>query len=146
LVREFVTGAVEHLVNKAEEILTPSLSFQEKMSAFLRFISEMMVSGQPTAAEQVMFSGLDLQNDPEIKKIRTAAQEKMTGMLLVLVKEGKEQGQVNPILSEAALRIYFAVFMDAFISPQLQQQYYHNPGLVQELGALMLHGLRGQQG
>jgi hypothetical protein len=36
--------------------------------------------------------------------------------------------------------------MDAFISPKLQQQYYHNPGLVQELGALMLHGLRGQQG
>lgn len=146
LVREFVTGAVEQLVSSAQEILTPKMSFQEKMAAFIRFISEMMVSGQPSAAERVIFSSLDLQNDPEIKKIRTAAQEKMTGLMLGLVWEGKEQGQVNPKLSEAALRIFFAVFMDAFSSPKLLQQYYQNPGLVQELGSLMMHGLSRQQG
>ena len=146
LVREFVTGAVEHLVSSAQEILTPKMSFQEKMAAFIRFISEMMVAGQPSAAERVIFSSLNLQNDPEIKKIRTAAQEKMTGLMLDLIREGKEQGQVNPKLSEAALRIYFAVFMDAFSSPQLQQQYYQNPSLVQELGSLMMHGLSRQQG
>lgn len=146
LVREFVTGAVEQLVSSAQEILTPKMSFQEKMAVFIRFISEMMVSGQPSAAERVIFSSLDLQNDPEIKKIRTAAQEKMTGLMLGLVWEGKEQGQVNPKLSEAALRIFFAVFMDAFSSPKLLQQYYQNPGLVQELGSLMMHGLSRQQG
>ena len=146
LVREFVTSAVEHLVNRSQEILTPNLLYQEKMTAFFRFISEMMVSGQPSAAERVFFSSLDLQNDPEIKKIHTAAQEKMTGLLLDLVREGKDQGQVNPKLSEAVLRIYFAVFMDAFSSPRLQQQYYQNPGLVQELGSLMMHGLSKQQG
>ena len=144
LVREFVTGAVENLINRTQEILTPNLSFQEKMAAFLRFISEMMVSGQPSAAERVIFSSLDLQNDLEIKKIHTAAQEKMTGLLLDLVREGKDQGEVNPKLSDAALRIFFAVFMDAFSNPQLQQQYYQNPGLVQELGSLMIHGLNGQ--
>ncbi len=146
LVREFVTGAVEQLVSSAQEILTPQMSFQEKLAVFIRFISEMMVSGQPSAAERVIFSSLDLQNDPEIKKIRTAAQEKMTGLMLGLVWEGKEQGQVNPKLSEAALRIFFAVFMDAFSSPKLLQQYYQNPGLVQELGSLMMHGLSRQQG
>jgi len=146
LVREFVTGAVEQLVSSAQEILTPKMSFQEKMAVFIRFISEMMVSGQPSAAERVIFSSLELQNDPEIKKIRTAAQEKMTGLMLGLVWEGKEQGQVNPKLSEAALRIFFAVFMDAFSSPKLLQQYYQNPGLVQELGSLMMHGLSRQQG
>jgi AcrR family transcriptional regulator len=144
LVREFVTDAVEHLVNSAQEILTPKMSFQEKMAVIIRFISELIVSGQPSAAERVIFSSLDLQNDPEIKKIRTAAQEKMTGLMLGLIREGKEQGQVNPKLSEAALRIYFSVFMDAFSSPQLQQQYYQNPGLVQELGSLMMHGLSGR--
>jgi len=145
LVREFVTGAVEHLVNSVQEILTPKMSFQEKMAAFIRFISEMMVAGQPSAAERVIFSSLDLQNDPEIKNIRTAAQEKMTSLMLGLIREGKEQGQVNPKLSEAALRIYFAVFMDAFSNPQLQQQYYQNPGLMQELGSLMMYGLGRQQ-
>ncbi|HNT26513.1 MAG TPA: TetR/AcrR family transcriptional regulator [Anaerolineales bacterium] len=146
LVRGFVTGAVEHLVSSAQEILTPKMSFQEKMAAVIRFISEMMASGQPSAAERVIFSSLDLQNDPEIKKIRTAAQEKMTGLMLGLIQEGKEQGQVNPKLSEAVLRIYFAVFMDAFSSSQLQQQFYQNPSLVQELGSLMMHGLSRQQG
>jgi len=145
LVREFVTGAVELLVNSAQEILTPNMSFQEKIAAFIQFISEMMISGQPSAAERVIFSSLDLQNDPEIKKIRLAAQERMTGLMLGLIQEGKEQGQVNPKLSEAALRIYFAVFMDAFSSPQLQQQYHQNPGLVQELGSLMMHGLSVQR-
>jgi AcrR family transcriptional regulator len=145
LVREFVTGAVELLINSAQEILTPKMSFQEKMAAFIHFISEMMVSGQPSAAERVIFSSLDLQNDPEIKKIRTAAQEKMTGLMLDLIQEGKEQGQVNPKLSEAALRIYFLVFMDAFSSLEFQQQYYHKPGLVQELGSLMMYGLNWQQ-
>jgi hypothetical protein len=36
--------------------------------------------------------------------------------------------------------------MDAFSSPLFQQQYYQHPGLVQELGSLMMHGLSGQQG
>jgi AcrR family transcriptional regulator len=143
LVREFVSGAVEHLVNAAQEILTPKMAFQEKMAAIMRFISEMMVSGQPSAAERVLFSSLDLQNDPEIRKIRTAAQEKMIGLLLGLIQEGKEQGQINPNLSEAALRIYFAAMMDAFSEPQLQQQYHQNPNLVQELGTLMMYGLSG---
>ena len=146
LVREFVTGAVEYLVNSAQEILTPNMSFQEKMAAFLRFISEMMIAGHPSAAERVMFSNLDLQNDLEITKIRTAAQEKMAGLLLGLVQEGQEQGQVNPSLSDEALRIYFAAFMDIFSGPMLRQQSYQNPALVQELGSLMLLGLSGQQG
>jgi AcrR family transcriptional regulator len=141
LAREFVTGAVENLVNSVQELLTPKMSFQEKMAAFIRFIADMMVSGRPSAAERVIFSSLDLQNDPEIKKIRTAAQEKMTALLLDLIRGGKEQGQVNPKLSEAALRIYFVAFMDVFSSPQLQQQYYQSPNLVQELGILMMYGL-----
>lgn len=141
LVREFVTGSVESLVSNVQEILTPKMSFQEKMAAIFRFISEMMISGKPSTAERVIFGNPDLQNDPQIKKIRMAAQERMTGLLLGLIQEGKEQGQVNPNFSNAALRIYFSVFMDAFSSPQLQQQYYQNPHLVHELGSLMMHGL-----
>jgi len=140
LIREFVTDAVEHLVKKVQDILTPKMSFDEKMTTIIRFVSEMIASGQPTAAERVIFGGPGLQNDPEIQKIRMAAQERMTDLMLGLMQEGKEQGQVNPNLTNAALRIYFAVFMDAFISPQLQQQYYHNPGLVHELGSLMMYG------
>jgi len=146
LAREFVTSAVEQLVNRVQEILTPERQFREKMAAFIQLISEMMVNGRPSAAESAVFaSSIDLQNDPEIKKIRMEAQEKMIDLMLGLIREGKQQGQVNPDLSNEALSIYFAVFMDVFSNPQLQHQFFHHPGLVQELGALMISGLRGEQ-
>jgi AcrR family transcriptional regulator len=145
IVREFVSGAVEHLMSRVQEVLTPEMLFREKMAAFIQFISEMMANGRPSAAESAIFSSLDLQNDPEIKKIRAEAQEKMTKLMLGLIAEGKQQGQVNPELSDESLSIYFAVFMDVFSSPQLQRQYYQHPGLVQELGTLMIYGLGGLQ-
>jgi AcrR family transcriptional regulator len=146
LAREFVTTAVEQLVNRVQEILIPERQFREKIAAFIQFISEMMVNGRPSATESAFFaSSIDLQNDPEIKNIRKEAQEKMINLMLGLIQEGKQQGQVNPDLSDEALSIYFVVFMDIFINPQLQPRFYHHPGLVQELGALMIFGLSGER-
>jgi AcrR family transcriptional regulator len=145
LAREFVTTAVDQLMNRVQETLTPQMQYSEKMAAFIQFISEMMVKGRPTAAENAIFaSSMDLQNDPEIKKIRVEAQKKMTNLMLGLIREGKQQGQVNPELSDDALSIYFAVFMDVFSNPELQHQYYQHPELVRELGSLMIYGLSGQ--
>jgi AcrR family transcriptional regulator len=146
LVREFVTTVVDQLVNRVEEILTPDKLYREKMAAFLRFISEIMVHERPSEADSTVFtSSYDLLNDPEIKKIHDTAQERMTGILLSLVQEGKQQGQVDPDLSEEALRIYFKHFMDIFTDPLLQQRYARDARLVQDLGALMIFGLSGER-
>jgi AcrR family transcriptional regulator len=146
LAREFVTNAVEELIRRAREILIPPKKFREKMTAFIQFISDTMASGRPSAADSAVFAGsLDLQNDTEIRKLRSEAQEKMTNLLLGLIQEGKQQRQVNPDLSEETLRIYFAAFMDIFSNPQLQRRYSQHPGLVRELGSLMIYGLGGQQ-
>jgi AcrR family transcriptional regulator len=147
LAREFVTVAVEQLVNRVHEILTPEKLYRDKMAAFIQFISEMMANGRPSAADSAIFtSSLDLLNDPEIKKIRAEAQQKMTALLLGLIQEGKQQGQVNPDLSEEALSIYFAVFMDVFTDPELQHRFFQHPDLVRELGALMMYGLYANAG
>lgn len=144
LAREFVTSAVEQLMNHVQETLIPQTQYGEKMAAFIQFISEMMMKGGPTAAESAIFaSSVDLQNDPEIKKIRVEAQEKMINLMLGLIREGKQQGQVNPDLSDEALSIYFVAFMDVFSDPKLQHQYFQHPELVRELGSLMFHGLSG---
>ncbi len=144
LAREFVTTAVEQLVNRVQEISTPKHQFNEKMNGFFQFIEEMIIEGKPTAAERTIFaSSVDLQNDPEIKKIRETAQEKMGALLMELIQEGKQQGDVNPDLSEEALRLYFPVFMDLFANPQLQHQFFQHPNLIRELGELMLFGLKG---
>jgi AcrR family transcriptional regulator len=146
LAREFVTTMVESLVSGVYEIVAPRRSYQEKMAAFFQFISAMMAGGRPSLSGSTIFtSSLDLQNDPEIKEIRMKAQEKMITLLLGLIEEGKQQGQVNAEISEEALRIYFTIFMDVFTHSEFQRQYSRRPNLVDELGALMMFGLKGKK-
>jgi AcrR family transcriptional regulator len=145
IVREFVTGAVEELVARAEEVLTPNLPYREKMAVFLQFIANMMANGRPSVAESTIFaSSVDVQNDPEIRRIRVSAREKMTGLMLNLAAEGRQQGQVAATISDAALALYFGAFMDIFSHPEMQFHYTQKPGIVQELGGLMMFGLRGE--
>lgn len=146
LVREFIAFAVETLVNGIQKAIEPGRSYDEKMAAFFQFISMMMAGGKPVSTGNPIFTNsLDLQNDPEIKKIRMKAEEEMIALLLGLIEEGKQQGQVDQGLSEEALRIYFTVFMDVFIHAEFQRQHARHPNLVNELGSLMMNGLRGNQ-
>ena len=145
LVREFVAAAVNQLTDHAQEILTSKRSYREKMTAFFQFISGMIANGRRLDTESILFTGtVDLLNDPDIKKIRTEAQEKMIHLLLGLIREGKQQGHVNPDLTEEALSVYFSAFMEIFTSPKLQHQYHHQPDLVRQLGSLMIDGLSGK--
>jgi AcrR family transcriptional regulator len=142
LVREFVNSMVEVLVSGVQKTIEPGQSFQEKMASFFQFISAMMQSGKSSAAGTAVFVGnLDLHNDPEIKKIRLKAEEEMIALLLGLIEEGKQQGQVDPDLSEEALLLYFTAFMNIFPSAEFQRHYSRHPDLVGELGSLMLYGL-----
>ena len=145
LVREFVTTAIDQLVNSAQVVLSPNKSYWEKMAAFLHFISEMMAQGGSSEVDVTVFSSSnDLLNDPEIKKIRDSAQEKMADLLLGLVREGKEQGQIRADLTEDAFRVYFKAFMEIFTDPHIRQLYYRDPKLAQDLGSLMTYGLSGR--
>jgi AcrR family transcriptional regulator len=145
LVREFVTTMVDQLMNRVQEVLSYEKPYWEKMAAFIHIIAEMMANGRSSEGNVTGFTNnYALQNDPEIKKIRDSAKGKMTGLLLGLIREGKEQGQIHSDISEDALLVYFKAFMDIFIDPQFQQQYYKNPKLVQDLGSLMINGLGGQ--
>jgi AcrR family transcriptional regulator len=145
LVREFVSASVEYLVARAQEVLSPDLPYREKMGAFLQFIAAMMASGRSNTAEKILLaSSVDVQNDPEIKKIRLAAHEKMTRLMLSLVAEGRQQGQVDASISDEALIIYFGAFMEVFSHPELQTHFFTQPSIVQELGVLMMFGLRGE--
>jgi AcrR family transcriptional regulator len=147
LVREFVNTAVDQLVKQVEDVLSPAQPYWDKMSAFIQFISASMANGRPAAADSVRISNsYNLQNDLEIKKIQDSAREKMTALLLGLIREGKEQGQIRADLNDDAFRVYFHAFMDIFIDPQFQSRYDQDPRLVQDLGAIMIYGLSGRSG
>jgi AcrR family transcriptional regulator len=142
LAREFVTAVVDQLVSRAQEVLSPDKLYWDKMAAFIQFISEMMARGGPSEVDvTVLAASSDLRNDPEIKKIRDLAQDRMVNLLLGLVQEGKEQRQIGMGVSDEAYRIYFIAFMNVFTDPQLQDRFHRNPRLAQDLGALMMCGL-----
>ncbi len=146
LAREFAAVAVDGLVDGVEQVLAQELPFDEKLLAFAGYLGAMIAGGGSLEGRATVFSSsADLQDEPEIRKIKDAAREKMTGVMLRLVAEGKAQGQVDPNLSDEALRIYFRAFMDVFIDPQLQRRLASSVALVQELGSLMMYGLSGKR-
>jgi AcrR family transcriptional regulator len=144
LAREFVVSVVDELVNRVQRVLTEEQPFWAKLSAVIQFISEMLASVRPAEVDlTVITNRFNLQDDPEIHKIRESARERMAGLLLGLIREGKQQGKIQADFSENAFKIYFKAFMDIFIDPQFQLGYYQDPKLVQELGMLMIYGLSG---
>jgi AcrR family transcriptional regulator len=146
LAREFVSFMVDVLESRVQEIVAMEGSYQDKMAAFFQFISALLADGRPSASGGAVFAGnAELHNDPEIKEIRIKAQERMIALLLQLIKEGKKQGQVNEQLSEDALRYYFVAFMEIFPNAEFQRQYARRPNLVDELGELMMYGLKGDE-
>jgi AcrR family transcriptional regulator len=146
LVRDFFTAVIDHLVISAHMALSPDKPFWDKMVSFFEFISEMMAQGGSSEDDAIVFSANNgLLNDPEINKIRVSAQEKMTGLLLGLVQEGKEQNQIRSDLSEASLRVYFTAFMEMFTNLHFRQAYRRDPKILQDLSSLMIYGLSGRK-
>lgn len=144
LVREFVAAAIQQLVDRVQTVLLQGDNFSEMMVAFTQLIATMMTEGNHSAANRMIFlTSIDLQNDTEIKRVRMVAQEKMTGLLLNLVRSGRQQGKIDPEISDAALSIYFRMFMDLFTNPEFQNDVRNQPDLVKELGSLMMNGLNG---
>jgi AcrR family transcriptional regulator len=143
LVREFVTIMVDQLVDGAKQSLASAAPFEDKIAAFVQFVSGMIAQGHASDAEQsFLSSSLDLINDPEIRTIRETAKEEMISLLLDVVREGKDQGQVNPGISEEAFTIYFTAFMDSLADPRTQLKLMANTKLVEELTSLMFGGLQ----
>jgi hypothetical protein len=144
LAREFVAAAIEQLVARAQAALAPDLPYPAKMAALVRAISEIIAHRGPPAIEDAVFaSGLGLLDDPEIVQVREAAKERMADLLLAVVQEGREQGQIALEPSPQALRFYFKAFMDLFTDPRLQAAFAREPRIVQDLGRLMVYGLAG---
>lgn len=143
LVREFVAGVIDDLTARVEAVLAPAQPFWDKVAALIAFIAGMVAEKGPAEANTLWYNARGLPDDPEIKRIRDAAEERMTELLLGLVAEGQAAGQIPAGLSDTAFRIYFKAFMDVFSNEPFAGRYQSDPQLVQELGTLMIHGMHG---
>jgi AcrR family transcriptional regulator len=143
LAREFVTTMVAQLVGNAEKALSPAMPFDEKITAFIGFISAAMTHGYaPDAAHASLPGSIALQADPEIQEILDTAKKKMIDLLLDVVYEGKDQGFIQSDVSDETYMIYLTAFMDIFIDPKIRVRFLANPGLVEDLTTLIINGLR----
>jgi AcrR family transcriptional regulator len=142
LVRDFIKAIIEQMVIRIEETLAPEKTFWEKIRDMFQTISIMMAHGPGMDSTGPIFSlNDDLLKDPEIRKIREAAQEKMTSLLLNMIHEGKAQGQISLDISDDALRVYLSAFIHIFPSAEFQKLYHESPDIISELGRLMIYGL-----
>lgn len=142
LVREYVADMIDQLVDRVQELLTTDVPYREKMATFTAFLESSL--NRPNTATPIFPANVDLLQDPDIRGIRETAQARTIELLLGLVEEGKQQGEVHPHLSPAALEIYFKTYMDLFTDPRLHGRLSNDPALVRDLGALMVHGLSGE--
>lgn len=144
LVRDYVAEMIEQLEERTLAVLTPAMPFQEKMAAIAAFFTSNARWSKHAGGSSPVFSAtVDLLNDPEIHKLREAAQERLIELLLDIVAQGKREGDVEPNLSEAALKIYFKLYMEAITDPVLIRELGSDPQILRDLGKLMLHGLLG---
>lgn len=143
LAREFVTTMVNLLVDNAEAVLSPPIPFEEKITAFVEFISGTIARGLSPEPEQASFpGGMALQADPEIREVLDTAKKKMIDLLLAVIHEGKAQNLIHANSSDEAYRIYLTAFMDIFVDPKIQVKLFASPELVEDLTTLMINGLQ----
>ena len=146
LVREFVIGSVDRAMAKFEEISTSNKTYSEKLQDLNRFIAEINASEIAVQRDTAMFPiNTDIQNDPDIKKIRDTVQEKMAELLVGVVREGKKQGQVSVKISDEALTIYFRFLMNMFFDIQTHYRFHQDPKLAQDIIFLLIHGIGGEE-
>jgi AcrR family transcriptional regulator len=146
LAREFVAAVIDQLVTRVQAVLSPGKPFRDKMADLIRFISTIMAGARSSEVGlAALASRPDLRSDPEIKEIHDAARERMVSLLLGVIQEGRDQGQIPPDLSDEAYRLYFIAFMNMFTDLDLQPQFFSDPNLAGDLSTLMIYGLGGQR-
>lgn len=144
LAREFANAKIQDLVTQVENLFTPEMSYYTKVDVLITFLSQIWTRRNPVENEHLIFtSSAMLLQDPEVSRMRQAAYEKMVGILLKLVQEGRQSGNISAEFSDEAIALYFKAFMDLFSDPHNQKQFFNNPQMAQSLGKLMLFGLSG---
>ena len=143
LSREFVTIMVDQLVGNAGSILTQDIPFDDKISTLVGFISNALSQRYaPTPTQAPLPNSILFLDDPEIQEILNTAKEKMYELMLNLIQEGKQQGNITSDVSDDAYMTYLTAFMNLFIDPQAQARFIQKPGLLDELTSLMINGLK----
>jgi AcrR family transcriptional regulator len=143
LERDYILTTVERFISKVREILTSDKPFKKKLKVFIQFIEDAMTQ-YPDVEERAEFP-TNVLNDPKIKKMQDEIAEKVGSLILELINEGKEQGEVKSNISGDALAIFYKSFIGIISDPEIHLRLRREPRLVHDLLLLGMYGMFGQQ-
>ncbi len=139
LVRDITKTLFLSLLERYRAIIKGESPFLEKLEIILFDKTEIASQYQGELLQSV------IQSDPEIQRfIESMWQGEINQLMLDFLEEGKEQGYIDPQLSQEAILVYFEIWRKGiYASSGLPVNIAHNAKLVRELMSLFTYGLNG---
>lgn len=139
LTREVIKGFIRSLLDKYRKVINGEGSYVEKLEFIIYDKTEVAQQFQGELLGRMVFS------DPYIKQIiESMWQKEVKQLMLDLVEDGKNQGYINPQLSQEAVLVYLEILRKGiFADPVVLTRMERHPQLVHDLNWLFLYGLNG---
>ena len=139
LTREVIKGFIRSLLDKYRKVINGQGSYMEKLEFIIYDKTEVAQQFQGELLGRMVFS------DPYIEQIiQSMWQTEVKQLMLDLVEDGKNQGYINPQLSEEAVLVYLEILRKGmFADPAVPTRMERHPQLVHDLNSLFLYGLNG---
>ncbi len=134
LILSYIESITGKLTENLRRVIKTDKPYLDKLEAILHFTVEITESGPGLADTKI-------QSDPELSRLIDAVTEQQFELFLELIKEGKQEGYLNPDLSDEAVKTYFEIIIQGMkTNPGIHNKIYHNPKLFHDLLLLILHG------
>ena len=139
LIRDVLKWYMRQLFDKYESVMNSKLTFQEKLENIV-FDKTQVVSQFQGELQQAV-----LQNDPELRAfLEDMYLNHMMPVIVAFLKEGSQQGYIDPRFSVDTILFYFEVLRRGFFAISDTSEYTkRDPDLDKELIELVTYGLNG---
>ncbi len=130
LIQACIQTICNRFIERFREIIKMNKPYPEKLNEVLRYIVE--------TSEAIGLADIINQDNPQLSKLMEGA---WSQLFLEFIKQGKEQGYLNPDLSDEAIRIYLEFLKQSRNThPEIFAKIQRNPKLFRDFTFIILHG------
>jgi AcrR family transcriptional regulator len=141
LVLDIVKTQFQTLLGKFQQVMKGELPFVEKLQT--------IVFDKTALASQFQGEWIQavVQGNPELQQfIETVYQQELNQLMVDFFEEGKNQGFINPELSQEAIMLYLDIFRKGiFANSNLIANIKNSEKLMLDLITISLYGLMGKK-
>jgi AcrR family transcriptional regulator len=134
LIHDCIQAIANSFFERFREISRTDKPYLEKLEDFFQYEIELRES-YPEPDD------IEIRKNPQLKKLMEWLQGQANKLFVEFVKEGQNQGYLNPDMSEEAIVAYFEIMMQGMnTNPELHARVHHNPKLFHDWLLIMLYG------